>query len=64
MMNREGDAHLQLQQSIEAVATELIRIAYIAATSLHRLAQDGESHKRCVESALSTWTTSVEAQLR
>eukprot|EP00975_Prorocentrum_lima_P060497 12689040-Prorocentrum_lima.AAC.1 len=45
MMNREGEAHLLLQQSIEAVATELIRGTYITATSLQRLAQDGENHK-------------------
>eukprot|EP00975_Prorocentrum_lima_P000023 7533-Prorocentrum_lima.AAC.1 len=49
---------------MEVVATELIRVTYSTATSLQRLAQDGESHKRCVERALSTWTTSVGAQLR
>eukprot|EP00975_Prorocentrum_lima_P006291 1354301-Prorocentrum_lima.AAC.1 len=38
MMNREGEAHLQMQQIIEAVATELIRVTYITATSLQRLA--------------------------
>eukprot|EP00975_Prorocentrum_lima_P002091 453456-Prorocentrum_lima.AAC.1 len=37
MMNREGEAHLQVQQSIEAVATELI-----SGTSLQGLAQYGE----------------------
>eukprot|EP00975_Prorocentrum_lima_P028733 6036944-Prorocentrum_lima.AAC.1 len=31
MLNREGEAHLQLQQSIEAVATELIRVTHITA---------------------------------
>eukprot|EP00975_Prorocentrum_lima_P000309 62706-Prorocentrum_lima.AAC.1 len=64
MLNREGEAPLQLQQSIEAVATELIRVTYITATSLQRLAQDGENHNIYAENALSTWTTSVEAQLR
>eukprot|EP00975_Prorocentrum_lima_P013048 2769915-Prorocentrum_lima.AAC.1 len=64
MLNREGEAHLQLQQSIEAVATELSRATCITATSLQRLAQFGENHKRLVENALSTWTASVEAQLR
>eukprot|EP00975_Prorocentrum_lima_P021492 4531156-Prorocentrum_lima.AAC.1 len=63
-MNREGEAYLHMQQSIEAVATELIRVTYATATSLQQLAQYGESHERCVERALLTWTTSVEAQLR
>eukprot|EP00975_Prorocentrum_lima_P055319 11602324-Prorocentrum_lima.AAC.1 len=54
MLNREGEAHPQLQHSIEAVATELIRATYITVTALQRLAQAGENHKRFVESALST----------
>eukprot|EP00975_Prorocentrum_lima_P024270 5106206-Prorocentrum_lima.AAC.1 len=58
MMNKEGEAHLLLQQSIEAVATELIRATYVTAPALQKLAQDGENHTRFVESALSTWTTS------
>eukprot|EP00975_Prorocentrum_lima_P046763 9774576-Prorocentrum_lima.AAC.1 len=41
MMNREGEAHLQLQQSIEAVATELIWVTYVTATTLQKLTQDG-----------------------
>eukprot|EP00975_Prorocentrum_lima_P042247 8877225-Prorocentrum_lima.AAC.1 len=53
-----------MQQSIEAVATELIRVTFITATSLQRLVQYGENHNRFVETALSTWTASVEAQLR
>eukprot|EP00975_Prorocentrum_lima_P049717 10406148-Prorocentrum_lima.AAC.1 len=61
MMNREGEAHLLLQQSIEAVASELIRVKYVTATSLHKLDQDGENHNMCVENALSTWTASVES---
>eukprot|EP00975_Prorocentrum_lima_P015018 3185093-Prorocentrum_lima.AAC.1 len=40
MMNNEGEAHLQLQQSIEAVATDLIRVTYARASSLQKLAQD------------------------
>eukprot|EP00975_Prorocentrum_lima_P011839 2520637-Prorocentrum_lima.AAC.1 len=63
-MNREGEAHLQLQQSIEAVATELIRVTYVTATTLQWLAQNGENHKKFVECALTTWTNSVEVQLR
>eukprot|EP00975_Prorocentrum_lima_P023514 4945661-Prorocentrum_lima.AAC.1 len=43
MLKREGEAHLQLQQSMEAVATELIRVTYTTATSLQKLAQDGET---------------------
>eukprot|EP00975_Prorocentrum_lima_P068191 12919293-Prorocentrum_lima.AAC.1 len=43
MMNREGEVHLQLQQSIEAVATELIRATYVTATTLQQPAQDGEN---------------------
>eukprot|EP00975_Prorocentrum_lima_P047454 9921602-Prorocentrum_lima.AAC.1 len=62
-MNREGEAHLQLQQSIEAVATELIRVTYVTATTLQKLAYDGENHNKFVERALATWTNSVEAQL-
>eukprot|EP00975_Prorocentrum_lima_P015435 3269091-Prorocentrum_lima.AAC.1 len=59
MMNREGEAHPQPQQRIEAVAAELIRVAHVTTTSLQRLAQYGENHKKCVGSALTTWTTSV-----
>eukprot|EP00975_Prorocentrum_lima_P069765 12928253-Prorocentrum_lima.AAC.1 len=52
MLNREGKAHFQLQQSIEAVANELIR------------ACDEENHREFVENALTAWTASVEAQLK
>eukprot|EP00975_Prorocentrum_lima_P023157 4872645-Prorocentrum_lima.AAC.1 len=34
MLTREGEAHLQLQQSIEAAANELISVTYITASSL------------------------------
>eukprot|EP00975_Prorocentrum_lima_P027428 5763088-Prorocentrum_lima.AAC.1 len=61
MLNREGEAHLQLQQSIEAVANELIRVTNITASSLQKLAYDGESHRKFVDTALTTWTASVEA---
>eukprot|EP00975_Prorocentrum_lima_P030351 6363722-Prorocentrum_lima.AAC.1 len=37
MMNREGEAHLQLQQSIEAVATALIRVTCVTAVSYTHL---------------------------
>eukprot|EP00975_Prorocentrum_lima_P063397 12891262-Prorocentrum_lima.AAC.1 len=49
MMNREGGAHLQLRQSIEAVPTELLRVTYATATTLQKLAQYGENQKKCVE---------------
>eukprot|EP00975_Prorocentrum_lima_P040573 8518634-Prorocentrum_lima.AAC.1 len=64
MLNREGEAHLHLQQSIENVANELIRVTYVTASSLQKLANDGENHRQFVESALTTWTASVEAQVR
>eukprot|EP00975_Prorocentrum_lima_P068138 12918973-Prorocentrum_lima.AAC.1 len=38
MINREGEAHLHLQQSIEAVANELIKVTYVTASSLQKLA--------------------------
>eukprot|EP00975_Prorocentrum_lima_P012549 2660880-Prorocentrum_lima.AAC.1 len=40
MMNQEGETPFQLQQ----VATGLIRVTYVTATSLQKLAHDGESH--------------------
>eukprot|EP00975_Prorocentrum_lima_P000534 104222-Prorocentrum_lima.AAC.1 len=63
MMNREGEAHLHLQQSIETVANALIRVTYVTASSLQKLAHDGENHNK-LESALESWTTSVEAQMK
>eukprot|EP00975_Prorocentrum_lima_P025654 5395403-Prorocentrum_lima.AAC.1 len=60
MMNREGEAHLHLQQSSETVANELIRVTYVTASSLQKLAHDGENHKKCVERAWINWTTSVD----
>eukprot|EP00975_Prorocentrum_lima_P045686 9562059-Prorocentrum_lima.AAC.1 len=49
MLNNEGDAHLHLQQSIEDVANELTRVTYLTASSLQKLAHDGENHKKFVE---------------
>eukprot|EP00975_Prorocentrum_lima_P007196 1545824-Prorocentrum_lima.AAC.1 len=34
-MHREGEAPLQLQQSTEAVATELIRVSYVTVSYTH-----------------------------
>eukprot|EP00975_Prorocentrum_lima_P064921 12900378-Prorocentrum_lima.AAC.1 len=62
-MDREGEGQLQLQQSIEAVAYELIRVTHVTAPSLHRLAPYGENHKEFVESAWTTWTAAVERPL-
>eukprot|EP00975_Prorocentrum_lima_P036833 7750364-Prorocentrum_lima.AAC.1 len=56
MLNREGEAHLQLQQIIEAVSIELLRVTYITASSLQKLACDGENHRKFVDNALSTRT--------
>eukprot|EP00975_Prorocentrum_lima_P068922 12923274-Prorocentrum_lima.AAC.1 len=39
VLNREGEAHLHLQQRIEAVAIELIRLTYVTATTLQSLHQ-------------------------
>eukprot|EP00975_Prorocentrum_lima_P067990 12918173-Prorocentrum_lima.AAC.1 len=64
MMNEEGEAHLQLQQSIEAAANELIRVTYVTASSLQKLAHDGENHKKFVERALTNWTASVDTQMK
>eukprot|EP00975_Prorocentrum_lima_P069828 12928541-Prorocentrum_lima.AAC.1 len=58
MMNQEAEAHLQIQQSIETVANELTRVTCVTASSLQKLAHDGENHKKCVERALTNWTTS------
>eukprot|EP00975_Prorocentrum_lima_P012199 2589954-Prorocentrum_lima.AAC.1 len=63
-MNREGEAHIHLQQSIETVAHELIRVTYVTASSLQKLAHDGENHKQFVDRALTNWATSVEAQMK
>eukprot|EP00975_Prorocentrum_lima_P031823 6681455-Prorocentrum_lima.AAC.1 len=46
MLNQEGEAHLQRQQSIEAVANELIRATYFTASSLQKLACDGADHRK------------------
>eukprot|EP00975_Prorocentrum_lima_P020817 4378295-Prorocentrum_lima.AAC.1 len=55
---------VQFRQVLRAVATELIRVTYVTATSLQKLAQCGENHKRSVDSALTAGTTSVETQMR
>eukprot|EP00975_Prorocentrum_lima_P008714 1861152-Prorocentrum_lima.AAC.1 len=60
MTNRKGEAHLHLQQSIETVANELIRVAYVTASSLQKLAQDGENYKKFVERALTNRTKGME----
>eukprot|EP00975_Prorocentrum_lima_P012619 2675264-Prorocentrum_lima.AAC.1 len=47
MLNREGEAHLQLQQSIQGMATELIRVTYVTATSRTRWREPQEMCGTC-----------------
>eukprot|EP00975_Prorocentrum_lima_P037499 7889909-Prorocentrum_lima.AAC.1 len=62
MLNNADEAKFHLYQSIEAVAQELFRVTHVTASSLQRLAEDGENHRQFVENALTTWTTAMEAQ--